>query len=89
MCAVSWGDLRGPWGRLRTRHSPAGQWTPSARPSGAALLTGSLNPEDHLHAFGSFCPLVGDVENVETVGCTLKTLDSDALTACHPQPAPP
>lgn len=81
MCAVAWGDLRGPWGRLRTRHSPPGRWTPSAQPLGAALLTGSLNPEDHLHACGSSCPLVRDVENAGTVGGTLKTPDSDALMA--------
>ena len=68
------GDLRGPWGWLRIWHSPSSPWTRSARPSGAALLTGSLNPEDYLHAFGSLHPFVRDVENVGTVGGTLKTL---------------
>ena len=87
MCAVAQGDLRGPWGRLRTRHSPPGRWTPSARASAAALPTGSLNPEDHPHACGSSCPFARDVENAGTVGHT-QDPDGDALTAPSlPRPA--
>ncbi|XP_055416195.1 uncharacterized protein LOC129636657 isoform X4 [Bubalus kerabau] len=55
----------------------------------AALLTGSLNPEDYLHAFGSLHPFVRDVENVGTVGGTLKTLVMlSRPSACCPSLSP-
>ena len=83
------GDLRGPWDWLRIWHSPPGWWTPSARPSGAALLTGSLDPEDHPHAFGSLRTFVRDVENIGTVGGTLKTLVMLSWpSACCPSLSP-
>ncbi|XP_055416194.1 uncharacterized protein LOC129636657 isoform X3 [Bubalus kerabau] len=73
-------------------------WGPLDRPlwkepvpvaAGAALLTGSLNPEDYLHAFGSLHPFVRDVENVGTVGGTLKTLVMlSRPSACCPSLSP-